>query len=193
MADSAARTRCALPSTVRPSPRRGLFHHTGGILRPAGLQLVSPLSSAELTSVVPSSRISSMRKRSVSNARWWMDAFRLSINCELIDGCIDTRSSAAREAGRITGKDVEKRAIALRRLRVLVLDDFREQTGQAVERLQRALEEVAQPRPRGRRAIVEVSLSRVGEEELVASLRAVPILCRSSSLMVNTIALAAAV
>ena len=39
---------------------------------------------------------SSTRKRSVKTARKWIEAFKLSINCELIDGCAMTSLSAAR-------------------------------------------------------------------------------------------------
>ena len=41
------------------------------------------------------SRISVTRKRSASSARRWIDAFRLSINCEPIAGCASTSSIAA--------------------------------------------------------------------------------------------------
>src|SRR4029077_13589472 len=43
-------------------------------------------------------RISPTRKRSVSRARRWLDAFRLSMSCELIDGCARTRSIAASQS-----------------------------------------------------------------------------------------------
>jgi hypothetical protein len=43
-------------------------------------------------------RISPMRKRSVSRARRWLDAFRLSMSCELIDGWARTRSMVASES-----------------------------------------------------------------------------------------------
>ena len=41
-------------------------------------------------------RISSIRNRSVSSARRWIDAFRLSTSCELMEGCASTSSMAAR-------------------------------------------------------------------------------------------------
>jgi hypothetical protein len=41
-------------------------------------------------------KASSTRKRSVRRARKWIDAFKLSTNCELIDGCAMTSRRAAR-------------------------------------------------------------------------------------------------
>lgn len=88
------------PATVRPSgvgagPRLQEVHqeareeglNTTGVLRrkPGYWGLASEAFNA-----------SSSRKRSVRSARKWIDAFKLSINCELIEGCAMTSPRAAR-------------------------------------------------------------------------------------------------
>jgi hypothetical protein len=54
-------------------------------------------------------RISPTRNRSVSNARRWTEALRLSTNCELIEGCAKTNSMAARES-RVSRSSTAKNA-----------------------------------------------------------------------------------
>src|SRR5579872_778749 len=43
-------------------------------------------------------RISSIKNKSVSKARRWIEALRLSINCEPMEGCARTNSKAIRES-----------------------------------------------------------------------------------------------
>ena len=52
-----------------------------------------------------------MRNRSVSSARKWIDAFRLSTNCELIAGCASTSCTAALRVERIALEHGDERRV----------------------------------------------------------------------------------
>src|SRR4029079_11997531 len=65
----------------------------GGALRVTGLADEEPLKlRARQRRAL---RTSSIRNRSVSSARRWIDALRLSTSCELIEGCARSRRTAA--------------------------------------------------------------------------------------------------
>ena len=130
----------------------------------------------EREEVAPSTcplRISSIRNRSVSSARTWIDAFRLSIICELNDGCGMTSCTAASAAACVP---IEHRRNA--RYRSAGSSRSRSTTApvrirQTCERSFRTAKEHAKLARRLASCLVDHTLRRIGEHELVALLNRV--------------------
>ena len=78
-----------------------------------------------------------MRNRSVSSARRWIDAFRLSTSCELIDALREHQLHRRLRVARVAIDDGDERAIRRRRLEPELLDEAGEElaeTGRARRR-----------------------------------------------------------
>ena len=81
------RARVAQACGLGPRYRRYISQQRCREKRCGGVYSCPVLVTMDLAGVL---RISPMRKRSVSSARRWLEAFRLSTNCELMDGCART-------------------------------------------------------------------------------------------------------
>ena len=106
---------------------------------------------------------SSIRNRSVSSARRWIDAFRLSTSCELIAGCASTSCTAAR-ASRASRSSTAMKAEYGAWIDVQLRDEAGEKGAQVRERLVALAQELADLTVA---LIADEPLRRVGEQELV--------------------------
>ena len=112
---------------------------------------------------------SSTTKRSVSNARRWIEAFRLSINCELMASRASTSRSAA-SAMRASASTAAKNAAPVFGNAGSSAVAHADHRAQAVESRYHLVEVLAHVAPRGRAFVRLASLRRVREHELVAGL-----------------------
>ena len=85
-----------------------------------------------------------MRNRSVSSARRWIDAFRLSTSCELIDGLRQHEANGGEGRPAVLLEHREEGVVRLRGLQPFAVDESGVRGCQAVEGRGRTRQQLAQ-------------------------------------------------
>ena len=108
------------------------------------------------------------RKRSVSTALRCIEAFRLSINWELIVGCASTNSMVRMESSRIAIENGQEREVLVCRLKCISFHRGHAGVGKSRERIHGLLQNLADPSARLAAVTARHSLRGIRQHELVA-------------------------